>query len=77
MKATLSSKNQVTIPKEVREFLGIKPGDQFKFFIHPDGIVGILPMVPVTKLKGSLPKLDHTLTVEEMNRAIRSEYARR
>ena len=54
MEATLSSKNQVTIPKQVREFLHLKAGDRFKFFFQPDGVVVILPKIPVAKLKGSL-----------------------
>jgi antitoxin PrlF len=32
MEVTLSSKNQATIPKAVRERLHLKPGDRFKFF---------------------------------------------
>ena len=28
MEATLSSKNQIVIPKEAREALGLKPGDK-------------------------------------------------
>ncbi len=34
--ARVSAKGQVTIPKEVRELLGIKPGD-FVAFIARDG----------------------------------------
>jgi AbrB family looped-hinge helix DNA binding protein len=41
MEATLSSKNQATIPKLVREYLNLKPGDRFKFFFQPDGTVVI------------------------------------
>jgi AbrB family looped-hinge helix DNA binding protein len=41
VEATLSSKNQVTILKTVREYLNLKPGDRFKFFLQPDGAVVI------------------------------------
>ena len=44
MESTLSSKNQVTIPKLVREYLNLKPGDRFKYFLQPDGTVAILPL---------------------------------
>jgi AbrB family looped-hinge helix DNA binding protein len=70
MEATLSSKNQATIPKSVREYLNLKAGDRFKFFLQPDGTVVILPKLPTAKLKGSLPKLDKPLSVEEINTAI-------
>ncbi len=52
MEATLSSKCQATIPKVVRERLRIGPGDRFKFFFHPDGVI-ILPRIPTRRLKGS------------------------
>ncbi|MFC5864226.1 AbrB/MazE/SpoVT family DNA-binding domain-containing protein [Acidicapsa dinghuensis] len=70
MEATLSSKNQATIPKSVRQYLNLKPGDRFKFFLQPDGAVVILPKIRTSKLKGSLSKLDQPISVEEMNMAV-------
>lgn len=70
MEATLSSKNQATIPKSVREYLNLKPGDRFKFFLQPDGNVVILPKIRVSRLKGSVPKLNRPISIEEMNIAI-------
>jgi antitoxin PrlF len=77
MEATLSSKNQATIPKQVRQYLNLKPGDRFKFFLQPDGAVVILPKVKVSKLKGSVPKLDRPVSIEEMNAAIEAGAAER
>jgi len=37
--ATLTSKGQTTIPKEIREGLGMLPGDRIKFTLLPDGTV--------------------------------------
>lgn len=34
MEATLSSKNQIVIPKEAREALGVKPGDKLLVVVH-------------------------------------------
>jgi antitoxin PrlF len=70
VEATLSSKNQATIPKLVREYLNLKPGDRFKFFLQPDGAVVILPKIRTSKLKGSVPKLRRPVFIEEMNTAI-------
>ena len=38
---TLTSKGQVTIPKPVRERLGVKPGDDVTFDMTADGQVTI------------------------------------
>jgi antitoxin PrlF len=70
MEATLSSKNQATIPKSVREYLNLKPGDRFKFFFQPDGTVVILPKIRTSKLKGSVPKPKRPFSIKEMNTAI-------
>ena len=37
--ATLTSKGQMTIPKAIRDSLGIKAGDRMTFTLMPDGIV--------------------------------------
>lgn len=66
MVATLNRKNQATIPKSVREYLHLKPGDRFKFFLQPDGAVVILPKIKTSRLKGSVPKLGHPVSIEEM-----------
>jgi AbrB family looped-hinge helix DNA binding protein len=69
MEATLSSKGQATIPKAVRDRLQIKPGDRFKFFFHPDGVI-ILPKISTARLKGMIPKSTQPVSLEEMDRAI-------
>ena len=37
--ATLTSKGQTTIPREIRDGLGLKTGDQMTFTLLPDGSV--------------------------------------
>ncbi len=39
MPNTVTSKGQVTIPKRVREYLGIEPGGEVKFRLADDGHV--------------------------------------
>jgi antitoxin PrlF len=70
MDVTVSSKNQFTLPKAAREHTGIKAGDKLRIFLRPDGGIVILPVGPVTKLKGSLPKGEKPLSIEEMDAAI-------
>ncbi len=54
MQSAITSKGQATIPKPIRDHLGLKPGDRVKFFIQPDGHVVMLPTLPITALKGML-----------------------
>jgi AbrB family looped-hinge helix DNA binding protein len=42
MATTVTSKGQVTIPKPVRDRLGIKPGNAVDFRMDPDGRVVLL-----------------------------------
>jgi antitoxin PrlF len=37
--STLTSKGQTTIPKSIRERLGMKVGDRMTFTLMPDGVV--------------------------------------
>lgn len=37
--ATMTSKGQTTIPKNIRDGLGMKPGDRMTFTLLPDGTV--------------------------------------
>lgn len=70
MESALTSKGQATIPKQIREHLGLKPGDRVRFFIHPDGSVVLLPELPVTALKGMLKRPgQRRVTIEQMNDA--------
>ncbi|MGH6915343.1 MAG: AbrB/MazE/SpoVT family DNA-binding domain-containing protein, partial [Geminicoccales bacterium] len=51
--ATLTSKGQTTIPKDVRDRLGLKPGDRMRFMVNPDGTVTVVPMnLSVKQLRG-------------------------
>lgn len=66
----MGSDDRVTMPKQVRDYLHLQPGDRFKCFLQPDGAVVLLSKMPVQKLKGSLHKAGRTVSVEEMNAAI-------
>ena len=69
--ATLTSKGQTTVPKEVRDHLGLKPGDRLRFGIQEDGRVVIeAATLPIRRLRGIFPKPDRAVTLEEMDEAI-------
>jgi len=49
-KSRMTTKGQVTIPKEVRERLGLRPGDELEF-AEVDGIYWLNKRVPDSPLK--------------------------
>ena len=52
MESAITVKGQATIPKFIREHLGLQPGDRVKFFVHPDGSVVLLPKVSASTVRG-------------------------
>jgi antitoxin PrlF len=75
VESAITSKGQATIPKAIREQLGVKPGDRIKFFVHPDGSVVILPKLPASALRG-IVKARRRVTLEEMREAVTAGAAR-
>jgi AbrB family looped-hinge helix DNA binding protein len=71
MESAITSKGQATIPKAVRDLLGLKPGDRVRFFVQPDGRVALLPKLPASALKGIVkPKRKRPATIAEMDEAV-------
>jgi antitoxin PrlF len=71
MESAITVKGQATIPKLIREHLGLKPGDRVKFFVHPDGTVVLLPKLPASALRGMLKsRRRKAVTIEQMDGAI-------
>lgn len=50
--ATVTSKGQITIPRKVREVMGVHTGDLLFFQTRPKGIVELSPARSSTRLKG-------------------------
>jgi AbrB family looped-hinge helix DNA binding protein len=69
-RSTLTAKGQTTVPKDVRDHLGLKPGDRIDFVIEEDGEVRLRTRkVRLGDLAGVLGKPSRALTIEEMNDA--------
>ena len=68
--ATLTSKGQTTIPKEIRDELGIKPGDRMTFTLMPDSTVIMrVKNKTVSELSGALHKKGRKpVPVEQLSR---------
>ena len=73
--ATITSKGQTTIPKEVRDALGLHAGDKIDFIVDANGKKAtVLPVtLDARNLRGILkPKRKRRVTLEEMEAAIAS-----
>jgi len=73
--ATITSKGQTTIPKEVRDALGLHAGDKIDFIVDANGKKAtVLPVtLDARNLRGILkPKQKRRVTLEEMETAIAS-----
>lgn len=70
--ATLTSKGQVTIPKEVRDKLDLEAGDQLDFVVSDDGSVRLRKRaLRVDDVFGAFAhRGKEALSVEDMDRAI-------
>lgn len=69
--ATVSSKGQVTIPKQVRQGLGVATGDRIEFIEIAPGRYEVLAATrDIRELKGIVGKAKRIASVEEMNEAI-------
>ena len=68
--ATLTSKGQTTIPKEIRDSLCMKAGDRMTFTLLPDGTVVMrVKTKSVTELAGVLHKKGRKpVPVEQLSR---------
>jgi len=70
--ATVTSKGQITLPKRIRERLGVKPGDRVAFRERPDGsIVVEAETVDLLDLFGMLKPRKRGVTLDDMEDAIR------
>jgi antitoxin PrlF len=73
--ATVTSKGQVTIPKAMRDALGIRPGVQVEFELEDSRIIVTkhVPEDALRKWRGYLRGKTPFATVDEMMEALRGE----
>jgi antitoxin PrlF len=72
---TITSKGQVTIPKAVRDALGLKPADRVEFVVE-DGTARLRKHgLSIRDLVGILPPLG--IPIEDMPRIAKEERAKR
>jgi AbrB family looped-hinge helix DNA binding protein len=69
----LTNKGQLVVPKPIRDYMHLHPGDRLDFIIQDDGEVIVRPVVSdVRDLKGMLKQAGRKpVSVGRMNEAIR------
>ena len=76
--ATVTSKGQITLPKSVRERLGIKRGDRIAFRERPDGTLVVeAESIDLLDLRGIVRSRRTGVTVEAMAEVVRRTGSRR
>jgi antitoxin PrlF len=74
---TITSKGQMTLPKEVRDDLKLRPGDKLSIEKRGDGYL-LLPRRGALELFAELPSYEGPpVTVEQMDAAIEEEVGAR
>jgi len=70
--STLTSNGQLTVPKAIRDQLGLHEGDRVEFRVMGDGQVVVeAATVDLRDLRGVLKRRGRRVTVEEMEEAVR------
>lgn len=76
--AVVTSKGQITIPKAVRERLGVETGDRVEFVEVEKGVYTVVAATrDIRDLKGMIPKPAKPVSVEDMRRAVAKMAGRR
>jgi antitoxin PrlF len=76
--ALVTSKGQITIPKSVRDRLGVDFGDRVEFIESADGVFSVIASTrDVRELKGMVERPAKPVSIADMNRAITKAGGRR
>ena len=67
--SVITSKGQTTLPKKVRDALGLQPGDKLRYAVLNKGVL-VLKVQPIDRLFGILHYDGPPVTLEDMKRGI-------
>jgi len=71
--STITTKGQCVVPKKIRDYMRLNPGDKIDFVIREDGEVYVRPVIlDVRELKGQMKKPGRKpVTLRDMEKAVR------
>ena len=69
--ATLTSKGQITLPKSVRDRLGVETGDRLEFIESEHGFLVVAATRDIRSLKGIVKPPSKPVSIDVMSDAIK------
>jgi len=74
---TVTSKGQVTIPKRIRDKLGLSTGTEVEFILEEDGTLRVRPKEPALEQLRAVKEqlVDHDVDIEKMRRESKREWS--
>ena len=71
--STITTKGQCVVPKKIRDYMRLNPGDKIDFVIREDGEVYVRPVIlDVRELKGQMKKPGRKpASLKDMENAVR------
>ena len=71
--STITTKGQCVVPKKIRDYMRLNPGDKIDFVIREDGEVYVRPVIlDARELKGQMKKPGRKpVSLKEMEKAVR------
>jgi len=75
--ATITSKGQVTIPKRIRDELGLTEGTEIEFIIEEDGTIRVRPKEPALQQLRTVKEqlVEHDIDIEKMQRESKTAWS--
>ncbi|HVS30883.1 MAG TPA: AbrB/MazE/SpoVT family DNA-binding domain-containing protein [Thermoanaerobaculia bacterium] len=70
-RSTLTSKGQITLPREIRDHLGLETGDRVSFEIRDGSVIVEAETVDLRSLRGIVKRRGKGVTIRAMDEAIK------
>ncbi len=73
VESKITTKGQCVVPKKIRDYMRLNPGDKIDFVIREDGEVYVRPVIlDVRELKGQMKRSGRKpVSLKEMGKAVR------
>lgn len=69
--AILTKCGKVSIPRDMIEQFGLRPGDRLEFVARADGTMVVVPKnAPLSSLRGCLPQPERPVSLDEIDEAV-------